>query len=169
MRCWERYLFFIIYNKVGNVFLLFKEQKYYVCFGGFMEIQILDVDYVQVDEKPIVRIFGKTEKEETMAKYLNIPKSVLIDKTISNTQRILILITLYLSTRLMFIELSRITGIDKGRLEYHLEILEREGLVKRRNHITLLGPRVYVEITERGEEIVEKIIDLLNRVKKNKT
>ncbi|RLJ06873.1 MAG: DNA polymerase elongation subunit [Candidatus Aenigmatarchaeota archaeon] len=31
-----------------------------------MEIQILDVDYVQVDEKPIVRIFGKTEKGEVV-------------------------------------------------------------------------------------------------------
>lgn len=31
-----------------------------------MDIQILDVDYVLVDEKPIVRIFGKTEEGESV-------------------------------------------------------------------------------------------------------
>ena len=31
-----------------------------------MEIQILDVDYILVDEKPIIRIFGKTESEEVV-------------------------------------------------------------------------------------------------------
>ena len=27
-----------------------------------MELQILDVDYVLLDEKPVIRIFGKTEE-----------------------------------------------------------------------------------------------------------
>ena len=31
-----------------------------------MELQILDVDYVIVDEKPVIRIFGKTEKGEVV-------------------------------------------------------------------------------------------------------
>lgn len=86
------------------------------------------------------------------------------DKSILNTQRILILTALYLSDRLMFIELSRITGIDKGSLEYHLKILEENGLVDRKTYITLTGPRIYLEITGKGRELMKKIIRYFNQL-----
>ena len=35
-----------------------------------LEFQILDVDYVLIDEKPIVRLFGKTEKGETVCGFV---------------------------------------------------------------------------------------------------
>ncbi len=91
-------------------------------------------------------------------------RDILLDKTIVNIQRLLILIALYLSKRLSFKELVKITGIDKGRLEYHLNILIKEGLLQRKNYITLTGPRVYLEITSKGEEYLEKIIVYLKKI-----
>ncbi len=91
-------------------------------------------------------------------------RGILLDKTIVNVQRLLILIALYLSKRLSFKELVKITGIDKGRLEYHLKILIDEGLLRRKNYITLTGPRVYLEITSKGEEYLEKVIAYLKKI-----
>ncbi len=48
------------------VFLLLIDYKFYM-----LEFQILDVDYVLVDEKPIIRIFGKTEGGETVCGFYN--------------------------------------------------------------------------------------------------
>ncbi len=91
-------------------------------------------------------------------------RELFTDKALQNTQRILILVALYLTKRLGFIDLVRATGIDKGRLAYHLEVLEKHGLVSRRRYITLLGPRIYIEITSKGEEKIIRILEILGRV-----
>jgi len=91
-----------------------------------------------------------------------------MDKAILNTQRLLILVALYLSGRLVFTDLVRITGIDKGKLGYHLSILEEKDLIRRRRHLTLLGPRLYIEITSKGERVLEQIIEALAKVTKNR-
>ncbi len=64
-------------------------------------------------------------ENKQLMKIMEEARSLLADEPLQNTQRILILVALYLSKRLTFTELSRITGIDKGRLEYHLEVPEK--------------------------------------------
>ncbi len=91
-------------------------------------------------------------------------KETLLDKAIANTQRILILVTLYLTKKLTFTELSRITSIEKGKLAYHVKVLEKKGYVTNRKHITIMGPRTFIEITAKGEDKIREIIDKLTRL-----
>ncbi len=91
-------------------------------------------------------------------------KETLLDKAIANTQRILILVTLYLAKKLTLTELSRITGIEKGKLVYHIRVLEEKGYVVNKKHITVMGPRTFIEITARGEGKVREIIDKLTKL-----
>jgi len=78
--------------------------------------------------------------------------------------RILVLTALYLSQRLTFSELVRVTGLSKGSLEHHVAVLEREGLVKRVRRPTLAGPRLFIEITAEGRRVLERVIEVLSRV-----
>ena len=103
---------------------------------------------------------------DELEKLLNEVKGVLRSKAVLNTQRLMILIALYLSGRLLFTDLARVTGIGKGRLEYHLDVLEKEGLIRRRRYLTLLGPRVYIEITKEGEGLLKEVINALSKVVK---
>ncbi len=91
-------------------------------------------------------------------------RDVLKDKALQNTQRILILTTLYLTERLGFTELARVTGIDKGKLEYHINVLEKEGYVERRMYITILGPRLFIKITSKGKERILHTIKVLAEI-----
>jgi len=91
-------------------------------------------------------------------------RDIFTGKPLQNTQRILILVALYLSKRLGFTDLVKVTGIDKGRMACHLEVLEKHGLVKKKKYIMLLGPRTYIEITKEGEETLENILKALDRI-----
>ncbi len=62
----------IIYDKDAVVFLSFHSNMIVHLFWlarDRMEIQVIDVDYVLVDEKPIIRIFGKTTRGETVCAF----------------------------------------------------------------------------------------------------
>ncbi|RLG82195.1 MAG: ArsR family transcriptional regulator [Thermoprotei archaeon] len=87
--------------------------------------------------------------------------SVLREREVLNSQRLLILLALYLSGRLCFADLCRVTGLPKGRVWHHVQVLEEEGLVRRRCRPTLMGPRLYIEITNSGEELVKELLDAL--------
>lgn len=106
--------------------------------------------------------------DDKLEELLRSLRNVLVDRAILNTQRLLILVALYLSGKLVFIDLVRITGIDKGKLEYHLSVLEEEGLIRRRRHLTLIGPRLYIEITCKGERILEQVIEALTNIIKDR-
>ncbi len=84
-------------------------------------------------------------------------RDMLSSKALMNAQRVLILASLYLAGRLGFTELSRLTGVGKDKLEYHIRVLEQEGLVKRRWRFTVFGPRLYIEITQEGEKAFEEV------------
>ncbi len=89
-------------------------------------------------------------------------REVLASRAFLNAQRILILIALYLAGRLMFTELSKVTGIGKGALEHHLGVLIGEGLVVRRYYLTLRGPRLFLKLTEKGKVEVEKMLEAMS-------
>ncbi len=91
-------------------------------------------------------------------------KSLLRDRALANTQRILVLAALYLADRLCLSDLARVTGIDKGSLEYHLRVLEEKGFVVRKRILTPLGPRLFVEITDRGKNAVRELAKALSSV-----
>jgi DNA polymerase I len=67
----------IIYNQGCIVLLLLPRQDCNVAFRScptqatvcFMEMQVIDVDYILVNERPIVRIFGKTEDGKSVCAF----------------------------------------------------------------------------------------------------
>ncbi len=91
-------------------------------------------------------------------------RDLFSDKALQNSQRILLLITLYMADRLIFTDLARVTGIDKGRLEYHLRVLEERGYIVRKRFITIAGPRLYIAITREGREKVREVLRVLSSI-----
>ncbi|WMT44418.1 MAG: transcriptional regulator [Cuniculiplasma divulgatum] len=87
--------------------------------------------------------------------------TILNEPALKATARLSILITLALNTKLTFTELLTITSIGKGSLSNHIEKLESNGLVNVRTVLRSSGPRVIVEITEKGMAAYRKYSEIL--------
>ena len=87
--------------------------------------------------------------------------TILNEPALKATARLSILITLALNTKLTFTELLTITSIGKGSLSNHIEKLASNGLVNVRTVLRSSGPRVIVEITEKGMAAYIKYSEIL--------
>lgn len=87
--------------------------------------------------------------------------TILNEPALKATARLSILITLALNTKLTFTELLTITSIGKGSLSNHIEKLASNGLVNVRTVLRSSGPRVIVEITEKGMAAYRKYSEIL--------
>lgn len=88
----------------------------------------------------------------------------LSDPTLKSSTRILILISLALNKKLGFIDLLNLTGTGKGSLSNHLEKLEEGQYVKSSSKMTFGGPRVIVEITQKGIDAYENLVKTLGKL-----
>lgn len=86
---------------------------------------------------------------------------LLNEPVMKSTARLSILITLALNRKLTFTELLTITSIGKGSLSNHIEKLESNGLVNVRTILRSSGPRVIIEITEKGVAAYRKYSEIL--------
>jgi DNA-binding MarR family transcriptional regulator len=89
----------------------------------------------------------------------------LSDPTLKSSTRILILISLALNKKLGFIDLLNLTGTGKGSLSNHLEKLEASGYVKSKRTMTFGGPRIIVEITEKGIKAYDDYVMTVSRLR----
>jgi DNA-binding MarR family transcriptional regulator len=89
---------------------------------------------------------------------------VLLQESLRNSVRVLILISLGINRSLTFSELLELTSTSKGSLGHHLEQLESAGLLRSRMVFTLGGPRVRVEITPQGLAVYEELGHALARL-----
>ena len=87
--------------------------------------------------------------------------ALLNEPVMKSTARLSILITLALNRKLTFTELLTITSIGKGSLSNHIEKLESNGLVNVRTILRSSGPRVIIEITEKGVAAYRKYSEIL--------
>lgn len=85
------------------------------------------------------------------------------DPCLKSSTRVLILFSLALNRKLGFIDLLNLTGTGKGSLSNHLEKLEASGYIRTKSMKTFGGPRIVAEITEKG---LESYNDLLESLKK---
>ncbi len=60
-----------------------------------------------------------------------------------------------------FTDLLRILDSPKSSLFAHLQVLEEAGLVRSRKQFTVSGPRTFVELTDKGRDMVKRYIDLI--------
>lgn len=88
------------------------------------------------------------------------------DPCLKSSTRILILMSSALNKRLGFTDLLSLTGTGKGSLSNHIEKLETSGYVKTKTMMTFGGPRVVVEITEKGMQVYENLVKTLSRLGK---
>lgn len=80
---------------------------------------------------------------ETLGRQLNEP-------VMKSTARLIIIISLAINRKLSFTDLLTITSLGKGSLSNHLEKLQKSGLIKIKTVFKHNGPRVSIEITEKG-------------------
>lgn len=86
------------------------------------------------------------------------------DPALKSSSRLLLLIILSINRRMTFSELLHATSMGKGSLSNHIEKLEEMDLIKTRNVFKLSGPRVIVEITNKGMDTYKKYIELINKL-----
>ena len=90
----------------------------------------------------------------------------LASSPLGNPTRLAIAIYLLSRERSTFIELAKALKMTPGNVEFHLNALEKAGIVK-----TYYGfgrrPRKFVELTEEGIEELEKVIKILREVVEN--
>ncbi len=67
--------------------------------------------------------------------------------------------------KLRFVDLMLLTGTGKGSLSNHLDKLEAAGYVKKKSLVYIRGPRVAVEITQKGITIYETFVKLIGQIK----
>ena len=87
--------------------------------------------------------------------------TLLNEPVMKSTARLSILITLALNRKLTFTELLTITSIGKGSLSNHIEKLESNGLVNVSTILRSSGPRVIIEISEKGVAAYRKYSEIL--------
>ena len=87
------------------------------------------------------------------------------DPALKSSTRILILISLALNKKLRFVDLMLLTGMGKGSLSNHLDKLEDAGYVQKKSIMTIRGPRIVVEITEKGLAIYGSFVKLVGQIR----
>jgi DNA-binding MarR family transcriptional regulator len=90
----------------------------------------------------------------------------LNDPSLRSTTRLLILFSLALNKKLGFMDLLKLTGTGKGSLSNHLEKLEASGYVKSTSTMTFSGARIVYEITTKGAEVYESLVQTLGKLGK---
>ena len=81
-----------------------------------------------------------------------------------SSTRVLIMLSLGVNRRMSFAALLRLSHCAKGSLSYHLKQLEAAALIHVSTVFTLSGPRVVVDITEKGRERFGELMEELQRL-----
>lgn len=84
----------------------------------------------------------------------------------SSPIRLTILLALLGFKEVNFTELEKALGINKSTLSINLKALEAEGVIQIKYKIDRNRPKQIIEITEKGKEIAEKYLSLLEKYKK---
>ncbi len=89
--------------------------------------------------------------------------------TLSSPVRLVIALLLFVRGGMEFNELQRALELAPGTLWSHLIKLSEDGIVRLRRRLTPFGPRLVIDLTDKGREIVvdyikdlDKLISLLS-------
>lgn len=93
--------------------------------------------------------------------------SIFNDRALKSSPRLLILICLSMNRKLGFTELSKLTGLAKGRLGNHLLKLNNSGYIIIIERSFFSSKRITVKITEKGLLMIRKYIKAINELELN--
>ncbi|MEM1646571.1 MAG: transcriptional regulator [Ignisphaera sp.] len=89
----------------------------------------------------------------------------LNNRALNNSVRLAILISLYTFGKMSFSEILEYARIPKSSLAMHIQILEEEGLVISRKEFTSRGVRTFIQITDKGRDVVKEYLELISNMK----
>jgi DNA-binding HxlR family transcriptional regulator len=104
---------------------------------------------------------GGTEDINTLLERLG---NQLSEPVMKSSARLIILISLAINRKLSFSDLMAITSLGKGSLSNHLDKLHENGLIGIKTVFRVNGPRISIEITEKGMEAFRDYSDLLKKI-----
>ncbi len=87
-----------------------------------------------------------------------------LDPELMNPKRFSIVTYLYVFGPKTMAELVRALGLSWGDLDSNIRRLREKGYVSTRRQLTLKGPRVFVELTEKGRRAYEELARRLNEI-----
>ncbi len=87
-----------------------------------------------------------------------------LDPELMNPKRFSIVTYLYVFGPKTMAELVRALGLTWGDLDSNIRRLKEKGYVLTRRQLTLRGPRVFVELTEKGRRAYEDLAYKLNKI-----
>ncbi len=89
-----------------------------------------------------------------------------LDPELMNPKRFSIVTYLYVFGSKTMAELVRALGLSWGDLDSNIRRLREKGYVHTKRQLTLKGPRVFVELTDRGRRAYEELAHKLNEITK---
>ena len=105
----------------------------------------------------------KTDSSNPGSKYSRIFAS-LNDLSLKSSIRLMILISLGMNRKLNFSDLLKLTGTGKGSLHNHISRLESAGYIKTTRYSFFSSPKLRVEITEKGKEVVQRYLESISDI-----
>ncbi len=90
---------------------------------------------------------------------------LLRENNLTNAVRLGILLALYYSGGYVtFNDLRSSLEMPKSSLHKHLTALREQGLIEYKRGITVLGIRAVVKLTDKGDAVVRKYLELVSRL-----
>jgi DNA-binding MarR family transcriptional regulator len=86
------------------------------------------------------------------------------DQALKSSVRLMILVSLAMNKRMNFSDLLKLTGSGKGSLHNHITKLESAGYISTKKYSFFSSPKLKIEITERGIELVQKYLDIVSHI-----
>lgn len=87
-----------------------------------------------------------------------------LDPVLMHPKRFLIVSLLYMLGPRTMSFIQKTLKIPWGPLYTHLKRMEEEGYIETRRIITPLGPRTIIELTDKGVEAYEKLVEELKKI-----
>ena len=92
-------------------------------------------------------------------------RHLLDQEAFKSSVRILILISLAINDKMYFMDLCKLTGIGKGSLSNHLNILMKSGYITDKTVFSIAGPRRLIYITNQGRQFYDMYIKLIGNLR----
>ena len=105
-------------------------------------------------------------EDEKRTETLKVIMDLLKENSLTTSVRLSVLLILYIYGKVTFSELLAYTSLKKNTLYVNLQVLADNGLVKYKKAFSLKGIISVVEITPKGREVVEKLFEGLEKIKR---
>ena len=103
-----------------------------------------------------------SDREKTLKEFMDL----LAENSLTTSVRLSILLILYIHGKVTFNELLAFTSLKKNTLYVNLQVLADSGLINYKKAFSLKGIVTVIELTPKGKDVVGKLFELLEAMKK---